>query len=342
MRRALLAEPKRFILEQVRIPEPKPDEVIVKVERAGICGSDVHIYHGVSRIQPPLVLGHEISGTIHAIGSGTEGVQVGDRVAVEPGVHCGKCTYCVSGRYNLCASQYTIGGWSGHDGAYADYVRIPAQNLFPLPEGMSYETGAMIEPVACAMHALDLAHISPGDNVFIFGSGTMGLLVAQAVRLSGAQSVAVADVVPQRLTLAKRLGVDEIANPTETDLVAWVTELYGEGGINRVIDTVTRPETFDLALKIVRRGGRIINVGVPTQSVNWGLRELLREIELTGMNMYVRRNFNDAVAAITSGAIHVEPLVSSPFPLAKIGEAYTAVLHEQDRVVKVMLAPQMG
>ena len=342
MRRVLLAEPEHFVIEEVPIPTPGDLDVIVQVERSGICGSDVHIYHGTSPLKPPVVLGHEFVGTVHSVGKEVEGFQVGDRVIVEPGVPCGDCTYCDSGRYNLCPRQYTIGGYRHHDGGYADCVRVPAKNLIPMPEGMSFEVAAMVEPVACAMHALDVAHVQPGDTVLVMGVGTIGLLVLQAARMAGATTVIAVDIVPERLSLAAELGADAVVNAGEVDLVPWVLETYGEGGINRIFDTVSNSRSLNQALAMIRRGGRIIDVGVATERVELDLNSFLGEIELTGMNMYVRRNFEEAIAAITGGQIRVDPLISRSYPLGRILEAYDAVLHERDRVIKVMLAPQLG
>jgi len=334
----MLVEPEHFVLEEAPIPGPAPDEVIIKVERCGICGSDVHIYHGVSPIKPPVVLGHEFSGTIYLKGSAVEGFQIGDRVTAEPGIQCGKCTYCQSGRYNLCINQYTIGARLGHDGAYADYVRVPAGKIIPLPEGMSFEVGAMVEPVACAMHALDVANINSGDAALVIGTGTIGLLIAQAVRMAGADIVVVADLVPQRLALARELGADAAVDVRKIDLVAWAKETYGEGGITHVLDTASVPQTFQQALQIVRRGGRIVNIGVPIKPVEWNPIHLLWEIEITGMNMYTRGNFDEALDAITKGLIQVEPLISASYSLARIEDAYDVVLHDPKRI-KVMLTP---
>jgi L-iditol 2-dehydrogenase len=341
MRRVVLVEPERFVLEEVPIPKPGPAEVILKVEQAGICGSDVHIYLGESRIRPPVVLGHEFSGTVHSVGAEVKDFQVGDRVIAEPGIECGTCTYCQSGRYNLCLDLYTIGARIDHDGAYADYVRVPARKLLALPDDMSFAEGAMVELVACATHALDVANIAAGDVVLVIGAGPIGNLMAQAVKMAGADAVAVADVVVERLALAKQLGADKVVNASETDLVAWAKETYGEGSVNRVIDAASTAGTFHQALQILRRGGRLINVGIATQPVEWQPNILLKEIELTGMNMYTRRNFEEALKAMQEGHIEVQPLITASYPLARIDEAYDRVLHDPSRS-KIMLAPQMG
>jgi L-iditol 2-dehydrogenase len=341
MRRVMLVEPERFVIEEVPIPQPGPAEVILKVERAGICGSDVHIYHGVSSIKPPVVLGHEFSGTIHSAGAEVKGFKVGDRVTAEPGIECGHCTYCRSGRYNLCSKLYTIGARIDHDGAYADYVRVPANKLFHLPADMSFAEGAGVELVACATHALDVANIVPGDVVLVIGAGTIGNLVGQAAKMAGAAEVAVADIVPERLAMARQVGLDKTVNAAETDLVAWAQETFGEGGVNRVFDAASTPKTFQQAIQIVRRGGRVVNIGVATRTVEWHPNVLLREVELTGMNMYTRRNFEEAFEAMEAGHIQVQPLITSVYPLAQIEEAYERVQHDPARS-KIMLTPQIG
>jgi L-iditol 2-dehydrogenase len=339
----MLVEPGHFVLQEVPIPEPGPAEVILKVERVGICGSDVHIYHGLSpRTKPPLVLGHEFSGTIHSIGTEVKHFRVGDRVTAEPLIECGECTYCQSGRYNLCPELYTIGSRLDHDGAYADYVRVPERKLIALPDNMSFAEGAMVELVACAIHTQDVANIASGDVALVIGAGSLGLLVAQATKMAGADVIAVADVVPGRLALAEQLGADMTVNAAETDLVSWAKETYGEGGINRVFDTASVPETFRQTLQVVRRGGRVINMGVATQTVEWQPNILLlKEIELTGMNMYTRPDFEKALEAMNNGHIRVEPLITTSYPLAQIDEAYDRVLHDPDRC-KVMLGPADG
>lgn len=340
MRKVLLQEPGRFVLQEAPLPEPGPQEALVRVERCGICGSDVHVYLGESTIKPPVVLGHEFAGTIHALGSDVSGFRLGDRVAVEPGVQCGVCLHCRSGRYNLCLRQEEL---PAHDGAYADYACVAADHLIALPDGFDFTVGAMLEPAACAMHVLDAAHISGDDTVLVMGAGAIGLLVLQAARLAGAASVAVSDVLPQRLAMAEQLGADAVINVRETDLGHWIRATHGEAGVSRVLDCAATPATFRQSLDVVQRGGRIVVVGVATEPVSFRTNlTMLWEIEMTGINMYTRRNFQEAASAIASGKMQVEPLVSETYGLADIDRAYDAVLHHPGRVIKVHLAPPLG
>lgn len=342
MRRVVLARLEHFAFEDVPIPAPGADEVVLKVERVGICGSDVHLYYGhYPNVKLPMVLGHEFSGSIHSIGAEVRGVRIGDSVTAEPGIPCGKCIYCQSGHYNVCVGQHFVGGRPDEDGAYADYVRVPATQLIALPEGMTFEVGAMVEPLAVAMHALDVAQMTGGDVTMIIGAGTIGLLIAQAVRMAGAKTVIVADLVPERLALAKQLGADAIVNVQEADLTTWSKATYGEGAITRIFDTASTARTFQQALEIVRRRGRVINVGEATKPVEFQRDMLGREIELTGVHQYMRPNFDQAVEAIVNCRVQVEPLISAVYPLGRIADAYDIVLHNP-KYVKVMLAPQLG
>jgi len=334
----MLAGIRQFAIQEVPVPEPGPSEAVIQVEQCGICGTDVHIYNGANRIKPPVVMGHEFSGTLHALGRQVTGLRLGERVTVEPGVECGHCTYCESGRYNLCHSFYMIGGHPESPGAYAEFVRVPAAKVLPLPEGMSFPVAALIEPTACAMHALDAGRVEPGQRVLVIGAGTVGLLIAQTVRLAGASEVIVVDLVPERLAVARQVGADVTVDLRETDFVAWAEARFGRGGIPRVFDAVGSAKTLDLAFRSVRRGGRIVTMAVSQQTVEWQPGLLRFEVELTGMKMYTRRNFEQAIPAIHSGRVQVEPLISRSFPLERVDEAFQTVLTDNHRI-KVLLAP---
>ena len=312
------------------------------MERVGICGSDIHIYRGLSpRTRPPLVLGHEFAGRIHSLGAGVHNFQVGDRVTAEPGIGCGVCTYCRSGRYNLCPDLYAIGS-RRHDGAYADYVRAPASKLLHLPPEVSLADAAVTELAACAVHAGRIGKIESGAVVLVIGAGPLGILLAQAAKMAGADAVAVADLVPPRLARACQCGADAVVNTADEDLVAWTVRTYGEGGVACVFDTASTPDTFDLAFRSVRRGGRIVNVGVHTKQVTWQPNILmLTEVELTGTNMYADGDFAAALQAMQTGRLRVGPLITGAYPLSQIEEAFAAVRGDPNRC-KVLLAPPLG
>jgi L-iditol 2-dehydrogenase len=341
VKRVVLVAEREFVIEDVAIPEPAADEAIIQVERCGICGSDVHAYNGLTRIRPPFVLGHEFSGTVFSLGSAVERLRIGERVTAEPGVQCGHCPACQAGRYNLCRDYYVIGIHPEHDGAYAQYIRVPGAKVLRLPNGMSFAEGAMVEPTACAMHALSVGDVHPGDRVLVVGGGTMGLLIAQAAGTICTRKVTVTDVVPERLALARQLGLGTAPRVAGTDLVTWATEEYGQDGIDRVFDAVGVPATFDLAFRLTRRGGRLITLAISEETMEWQPGLLRHEVMITGMKMYTRRNFEQAIEAIHGGRIQVEPLISRSYPLACVDDAFDAMLHDVRRV-KLMLAPWIG
>ena len=275
------------------------------------------------------------------LGSAVQDFQVGDRVTAEPGIGCGACGYCRSGRYNLCPDLYAIGS-RRHDGAYADYVRAPARKLLLLPPQMSFDEAAVTELAACAVHAGRIGKIGAGDVVLVIGAGPLGILLAQAAKMAGAGEVAVADLMSERLARARQCGADRVVNTAEEDLVAWARQTYGEGGVARVFDTASTPETFDLAFRAVRRGGRIVNVGVHTRPVTWQPNILmLTEVELTGTNMYADGDFATALEAMRAGRLQVGPLITSVYPLGQIEAAFAAVRGDPQRC-KVLLAPPLG
>jgi L-iditol 2-dehydrogenase len=338
VKRVVLVAKRQFANDDVPVPEPAADEAIIRVEQCGICGSDVHAYNGLTRLSPPLVLGHEFSGTIYALGNDVKGLEVGERVTAEPGVECGHCPACRSGRYNLCRDYYVIGIHPEHDGAYAQFIRVPARKVMRLPDEMSLAEGAMVEPTACAMHALDVGDVHPGERVLVVGGGTMGLLIAQAAAHICTRKVVVADLSPERLALARQFGLDTTPSVAGTDLVTWATETYGQDAIDRVFDAVGVPTTFDLAFRLTRRGGRLITLAISEETMAWQPGLLRHEVVITGMKMYTRRNFEQAIEAIHCGTIQVEPLISGSYPLACVDDAFDAMLHDTRRI-KLMLMP---
>ena len=340
MKQQLLVQPGRFVLQEVPDPSPGAHEVVLRVERVGICGSDLHIYRDQSFIKPPVVLGHEFAGVVVALGVGVTGVASGDRVAVNPGVNCGECAHCLAGLANVCERQLCIGACAEWPGAFAEFVRVPAANLIPLPDHLSFAAAALIEPAAVAMHALDKAQVTREGGVVVLGLGTVGQLVAQACRLAGACCVIAVDPLPGRRQLSVRLGVHAAFDPTAITPEAIVQEHFGGRGADFVFDTASNPQSFAFALRLLRRGGRYVDVGEAVQPITFDLNALaFYEIELTGVNMYRDCNFSDALTAIAEGRMLVEPLVSAVYGLADVQAGFTAAADAPDCHVKVLLAP---
>ncbi len=262
MKALLLSEYNRLELVDVPMPRPGPDDVLVRVEACGICGSDVHGYDGGSgRRIPPIVMGHEAAGTVVTAGrdSGAQSPEFhnGQRVTFDSTIYCGECEYCRRGQVNLCNNRQVL-GVSTPDfrraGAFAEYVTVPKRLVYAFPDSLSFEHAAMVEPLAVAVHAVDLSDIAAGSTAVVVGAGTIGLLVLQAARLAGCAAVYVVDVDASRLDLAMQLGATETLNAKTTDVVAEIKRLTDGAGVDVALEAVGSTATIRTAVESVRKG----------------------------------------------------------------------------------------
>lgn len=340
MKRIVLTDRETLRLEEAPVPVPGDEDVVIRVERAGICGSDAHFYRAEYKgTKFPLVLGHEFAGTVHSAGRKAAGFQPGDRVTAEPGIGCGCCDFCKSGAYNLCRSQDFIGGRPGFPGGFAEYVSVPARMVIPLPQEMDFTTGCLVEPVAVAMHCLGRGKIQKGDTVLILGAGAIGLLIAQAVRWGGAEKIIMSDVAPERLALAEKFGANQVIDSGKEDLIRTIQERYGEGGVDVVYDAASVGPTFSQAVHVVKSGGRVINVGEAAKPVELERDLLGREIELTGSRQYTREDFTKALEVISTGEFPLDQVPIRYYPLSQYTEAFDTALNDK-AVMRVMFTPQ--
>jgi 2-desacetyl-2-hydroxyethyl bacteriochlorophyllide A dehydrogenase len=316
MRAIVLDRPGSFRVAEVPDPTPGEGQIVVKVDACGVCGTDIHIMDGEFPPTPyPITPGHEFAGTVVAVASDVPGqmdLPVGTRVAVDPSLFCGYCRRCRSGRDNLCENWAAIGDTV--DGAFAEYVAVPAVNAYRLPDGIDGQLGAMVEPLACAVHGL--RRIGPlfGDSVVLSGAGTMGLLLLQLLVHSGAGPVTVVDRVSDRLEVARKLG----AAATVSDLA----ELDGER-FEIAVDATGVAAVVDGVAGLLDRGGRLLVFGVSPADSTISLspfRVYNDELTVTG-SMAILRSFAPAVQLIGSGTIDPRPLLSAPLPLDQWGEA---------------------
>lgn len=338
MRRCFLVEPGNIRLEEVPVPIPRNNEVLVKVRVCGICGADLQIYRGRHPIaRPPMIQGHEFCGTVAKVGFHVSAIEEEDRVAVEPSVPCGKCYNCSHGRYNICSDLSVIGG-RGHDGALSEYVTVPGDKVVPLPDEISFEEGALVEPTAVAVHAVRLAEQKVGERVLVLGAGTIGLLVVQAARTAGAREVIVSDVLDYRLEKAIALGANKRMNPRSEHIYEALDKEYGRDGIDTVYDCVGNQETVRQALQIARRGTRIMMIGVPEEPVTLDLTNLQEgELELRGSLMYLRADFLKAIDLIRKREIKVTPLITHRFSLTQVQDAFRLLTKREEQVLKVLI-----
>ncbi len=276
----VLHEPGRVAVEKRTILEPGPDDVIVAPRVVGICGSDLHLYRegriGDSVVQAPLVLGHEAAGVVVELGSDVLDLKRGDRVIVEPGLACGRCKLCRLGRYNLCANVRFL-GIPPTDGMMAGRVRVPRAWIHRLPDSLSDAEGAMIEPLAVGLQAVEEAGIVPGQTVAVLGAGPIGLMVLQAALVRGAAAVVSIDLTDTALEMAKRLGATDVVNPRHSDPVSIVRDVSGGDGADVVIEAVGAAATIGQTLDLVRRGGVVTLVGISSEpSVPLNVNHIVR------------------------------------------------------------------
>ncbi|MBW7881519.1 MAG: galactitol-1-phosphate 5-dehydrogenase [Caldilineaceae bacterium] len=337
MQALVYENPWQMPLRDVQEPEPGDHEVTVEVVAVGICGSDVHGYTGsTGRRTPPLIMGHEFSGVIDRVGRGVTGYQRGDCVTVQPLITCGECENCRVGRYNLCSRRSGIG--MNVDGAYAERVRVPAAQLYRMPETLSFTKGAMVEPLAVAMRAANLTPLHLAGSVAVIGAGTIGLLTITALRMKGAGRIVAIDVDEHKLEMAERVGADALVNSRKTDPVEAVRAL---GGVDAVVEAVGITATAALSVQLPRNGGHVTWIGNSAPEVTINMQQVVtRELTVSGTYGFTHE-FGDALEAIARGRIDPTVLVEQTAPLSKGPELFHALATGNANMVKVMLDPTL-
>jgi L-iditol 2-dehydrogenase len=331
--------PRTMRIEDVERPVPKPHEALIRIESTGVCGSDMHYYEdghiGKTVITDPLVLGHEYAGVVEDVGAEADRGLIGKRVAVEPGIPCGRCEFCRAGHYNVCR-DLTFPGGPPHDGALCEYLCVHAGFCFPVPDGMTAAQAAMVEPLAVAVHAVELAHVRPGDDAVVLGLGPIGLLTARVAKLSGVRRIYGVDLLEYRVKVSNRFGVDAAIDASKQDTVEAVMALTGGRGADIAFDCARSTETPGVACHVLRPAGRGVLVGISGESEGSFPVDIARRKELT--LTWCRRfrfNFPTAIELIASGAVDVDALITHRFPLERSNDAYELVSRFDDNVLKV-------
>lgn len=341
MRAVAFVEPGRMELREVPDPRPGPGEVVLAVAYCGVCGSDLHEYtwQGPSLrasgvFQP--IMGHEFTGLVAAVGPEVEGLREGDPVAVNPGGFCGQCPYCRAGLANLCTSP--LGTGYRQPGAYAEYVRIRAEQAVPLPDPAWLAPAALSEPLGVALHALNRGGFREGETVFIAGGGPIGLLTLLAARHRGAGTIILSEPSPSRRELAQRLGADEVVDPARGAASA-AKELTGGLGCDLAVECVGIAAAMDDCLAAVRRGGRIVVAGAFDQPYSLNLlNTLLQEHTIIGAFGYVTE-LEEGARLIVSRAVDVRPLISRVVTLEELPAVFAELAADRDRHHKVLVSP---
>ena len=326
-------------LRETDEPQPGPGQVLMAVRAAGICGTDLHIYHDEYPTQPPVTLGHELAGDVAAIGEGVTRVAPGDRITTETYFHlCGTCRFCRSGKPNLCPERRSIG--SGVNGGFARYVVVPERNVHRLPDGLAFSEAALTEPLACVVHgALELPKVTAGDVAVVSGPGAIGLLTLQVARAAGAAVIVLGTAVDhRRLELAGELGATAAIDITAEDAVATVQSLTGGWGADIVFEcSGAGPAALGL-LQHVRRGGQYAQIGLFGKPVAWDLDQVcMKELSVTGSNATVPSAWRTALRLLGEGHVRTAPLITGTYPLAGWADAFSTF--EKREGVKLLLDP---
>jgi L-iditol 2-dehydrogenase len=348
MEALVVLEPNKLEIQDVPIPTPGPNEVLARVRAVSICGTDAHLvrgdYPGFWPPAFPFIPGHEWAGEIAALGPGAElyGWKVGDRVAGTSHDACGVCQKCVEGHYNLCENYGRAGLHKqyGHSvqGADATYVVHGVKCIFPLPDGISFDEGAVIDPASIALHVANRGIIAPGDNVAIMGAGAIGLLSGDGARIRGAARVIVIERNPGRLAKAAAMGFETI-DPSAGDPVAMVREMTGGLGVDVVLECAGVPATVQLALGMLRRGGRCAAVGIPTQGVEIAMQRLvLDELELVGCRASAGE-MRRVMPLVEQGRMRVREVMTHRFALADYAQALATFNDPASGAIKIIVAP---
>ena len=326
-------------LEMARIPDPVAGEgeVLVQVEATGICGSDLHGYLGkTGRRIPPMVMGHEFSGVVAALGPGLSAYRVGDRVVVQPVISCGECEFCKQGLTNLCAAKKLFGVMDVN-GSMAEFVAVPEHLLYPLPANVDFLSGALIEPLAVAYSATKKAEVR-GKTVLVVGSGTIGLMLLQTILAEGPRAVYVSDVNEFRLGVAKRLGAAGVINPAKGDFAAAVAEATLGRGFDVVFEAVGITPTVQQAMSALRIEGTCVWVGNSEKIISLNMQEVVTKVlRVFGTYTYSHAEFGEALGLVAAGKIDMKPIISRVEPLERGAEMFRIQTKEPGNLIKIIL-----
>jgi L-iditol 2-dehydrogenase len=336
---------KYLELELTDFPKPDagPGQVLVRVKACGICGSDVHGFDGSSgRRIPPIVMGHEAAGVVAAVGANVTGISEGDRVTFDSTVSCGDCYFCRRGAINLCDNRQVLGVSCGdyrRHGAFAEFVVVPRHIVYKLPDSLSFERAAIIEAVSVAVHAVGLTPVRLGDTAVVVGTGMVGLLVVQALRLAGCGHVIAVDVDEAKLAMAVQLGADQGISPILSDVPALVRERTAGRGADIAVEVVGATAPLQTALASVRKGGTLTMVGNITPKIELPLQSVVtREIKLIG-SCISAGEYPACIDLLARGAIRVDPLISAVAPLEEGPAWFQRLYSKEPNLMKVVLQP---
>lgn len=343
MKGAFMSGLDNMVIKEIPKPKANQGKVVVSVEYVGICGSDVHYYHNgrVGAYEVDLsrdyMLGHECAGTVSEVGEGVKSLKVGDRVCLEPGITCGHCEFCKSGKYNLCPDVVFL-ATPPVPGCNEEFIEFPEDMCFKLPDNVSTLEGALIEPLSVGFHAANQGDVQVGETVVILGAGCIGLCTMMSCRAHGAGKIIIADLVQAKLDKAKELGADYVINSSKEDALKEIYKLTDGMGADKVFETAGSQVTIAQTPFAVKRGGTITLVGLSAKPVITYNFAQIMDKEVTIKTVFRYRNiFPKAIAAVSSGAIPVKKIATHIFDFVDIGKAYDEAVNNKTDLVKAVI-----
>ncbi len=336
----VMTAPGEITFHEIPIPEAGEGQVLVRIHIIGICGSDIHVYHGKHPFTKyPVTQGHEVSGEIMALGKDVKDFTIGQKVTIEPQEYCGKCYPCTHGKYNLCEELKVMGFQT--TGTASHYFAVDASKVTPIPENMGYEEGAMIEPLAVAVHAVRRAGDVAGLKIAVIGAGPIGNLVAQTAKGMGAAQVMVTDVSDYRLKLAKECGADFVVNTKDKEFGAAMLESFGTDKADIIYDCAGNDITINQAIRCARKGSTIILVAVFADMAKADLAVLNdHELDMNTTMMYRHEDYVKAIEMVEDGKIFLRPLMSRVFPFDQFKQAYEYIDANWETAMKILIDVQ--
>jgi len=342
MRAARLYKPYDLRIEEVPEPGPPPPGwARLRIAAVGLCGSDLHYYRegsiGTADVEEPLILGHEFSAFVEELGTGVEGLQVGQLVAVEPGRACGRCETCQKGHPNLCP-QILFCGYPGIDGALQEVLLYPAEFLHPLPESFTPADGAMLEPLGVGLHALRLGKSRPGETAAVLGTGPIGLHLIDLLRVSGAAQIYATDLLAHRRAAAERYGATASFDPQAEDVVGAILDATRGRGVDVAFEAAGAPDTPDQAAAVARPGGTVVIVGIPSRDELKLRHSVARRKGLTiKFSRRMKHTYPQAIALVQEGRVDVRSMITHRFRLDQAVEAFRVADRYADGVIKTIV-----
>ena len=340
MLQQVMTAPGKIEFREIETPVPKAGEVLIRIMKIGVCGSDIHVWHGKHPFTSyPVTQGHEVSGEIAALGAGVESLEVGQKVTIQPQVVCGKCYPCRHGKYNLCETLKVMGFQT--TGVASEYFAVDAAKVTPLPQEMSFDEGAMIEPLAVAVHAVRKFGDMQGMRVAVLGAGPIGILVAQAAKGMGAESVLITDISDLRLEKSRQCGVDFCVNTREADFGEALVSSFGPDKADVIYDCAGNNVTMGQAIRCARKGSTIILVAVFAGMAEVDLAVLNdHELDLNTTMMYRNEDYLEAIELVRAGKVDLKPLISKHFAFRDYAEAYRYIDENRETTMKVIIDVQ--